>query len=165
MEKLVASMTINKLRILKGPDRLLRISLSFSSIFSVEHSLEAMFETINGLLIKHHGLSIDFKKDDYKHYFEKVDDTSEADYPYGASSELSMILFEWFVRKKHLSELLISFYPSLMEYDRKMWTLKHHSEMNPCSISNPQRFNLGQMRNGTERVKSDLKLKLSKAVI
>lgn len=139
---------IDKLKILKGPDRLLRTTARISWSMDIETDLYILAEILDSLLRKHHQLSLHFPAEQILKSIPKSNDTLMGDKEYGSIFNGTLIL-EIFLRHKKTSEINLKYFPEDMEFERKWDSVANYITINKIDFPSYQfKYTFGEMTNG-----------------
>lgn len=133
------NLTIYELKILKGPDRLLRMKVLISDTIDMEIELLMLASLVEALLFKHHNLSIDFPTNELL-----------AIIPKGAGEFFKgKIGLEMFFRYKEPSVFNLRHYSEALEIERILSSAESTILVNKIDYENYQyKYSLNDFRNG-----------------
>jgi|GEM_PF-5843524 len=155
--------TIDKLKILKGPDRLLRMRVRFQGIVDAEQSLYAFFEILNCLIWKNHGIQCNFKIEEFIGIFDKIDPSALIGTSYCILGSDSQISVDLLIRRYKHSEFKVSYYPHDLELERNVSSINYHVTMSGNDLSDYQpKYTLNNFREGIDPRELKSKIKFSK---
>lgn len=139
---------IDKLKILKGPDRLLRTTARFSGSLDIETDLYILAEILDSLLRKHHQLSLHFPTKEILGVIPKGKSTLMGEKEYGSMFNGTLI-FDIFLRHKKPSEICLRYYPEDMEFERNLDSINHYISINKIDFPNYEfKYTFGESTNG-----------------
>lgn len=139
---------IDKLKILKGPDRLLRTTARIYGSLDIETDLYILAEILDSLLRKHHQLSLHFPTKEILGAIPKGKNTLIGEKEYGSIFNGTLI-FDIFLRHKKPSEINLRYYPEDMEFERNWGFLTYYIDMNKIDFPNYQfKYTFGDLAEG-----------------
>lgn len=139
---------IDKLKILKGPDRLLRTTARISWSMDIETDLYIIAEILDSLLRKHHQLSLHFPINEILSIIPKGKSKLMGEKEYGSLLNGTLIL-DLFLRYKKPSEINLSYFPEDLEFERNWESVNNYIIMNKIDFPNYEfKYTFGDLSNG-----------------